>query len=42
MKKKLLEMNAAMYIHLCNIAFCQDKYNKKMKDVQFNKAFSWY
>ena len=29
-------MNAAMYIHLCNIAFCQDKYNKKMKDVQFN------
>ena len=31
MKIKLLEMNAAMYIHLCNIAFCQDKYNKKWK-----------
>ena len=31
MKIKLLEMDAAMKLHLSNITFCQDKYNKNLK-----------
>ena len=32
MKRKLLEMaDAAMKLDLCNIAFCQGKYNKNWK-----------
>ena len=31
MKRKLLEMDAAMQLHLCSIIFFQDKYNKNWK-----------
>ena len=37
MKRKLLEMDATMKFHLCNIVFCQQG-----KYLQFNKAFSWH
>ena len=37
MKRKLLEMNAAIQFHLCNIVFSQQG-----KYLHFNKDFSWY